>query len=78
MQGEQLLSSLSEAEAACWPSISAGLEVVSTNVEFDCGSTSECLNSVMGIILVFAQLMITGPTWFEVMIAKCGGVKNRS
>lgn len=49
MQGEQLLSSLSEAEAACWPSISAGLEVVSTNVEFDCGSTSECLNSVMGI-----------------------------
>ena len=29
MQGEQLLSSLSEAEASCWSSISVGLEVVS-------------------------------------------------
>ena len=29
MQGEKLLSSLSEAETSCWPSISVGLEVVS-------------------------------------------------
>lgn len=48
MQGEQLLSSLSNAEAACWPSIRAGLEFVSTNVEFECSSTRERLNSVLG------------------------------